>query len=464
MRSIGLRNIKTAIAVLITLLFSLLLTQIDSNFSRSFYSPFFASIAAAYSVQKDANESFKLAKIRSIGSVVGGLFGLVLVFSYESLLMDIVLNQYGINMHLFILYSLTGIFVIPLILILNKLKFNDYIFIALLTYLSVTISIRNNLDVFTFATNRISSTIIGVLIALCVNHFKIHLFKHKEILFVSGLDGCLLNNNNQLSSYATYTLNKLIKDGMDFTVSTTRTPASLTNIFKGVSIKEDMMIMNGAVRYQILDHTYKHMHFIDKDVQIGIDAYFAKIKRNIFTFTIVDQVLSIYHTVFENEAEELYYHHRKNNYFKNHVKGRLHEHDHAVYYLLIDRYDKVNQYLNDLNKKYQGKINGQIEVYPWIDGFYYLRIYASQISNYEALKAFIKEKDKSMIITFGSKIHDLEMIKLSDFSIALKSADKEIKDHAGYVIDSEDPDSIVKLMNKIYYSKNPQKIIDRLNK
>ena len=56
MRSIGLRNIKTAIAVLITLMFSLLLTQIDSNFSRSFYSPFFASIAAAYSVQKDSNE------------------------------------------------------------------------------------------------------------------------------------------------------------------------------------------------------------------------------------------------------------------------------------------------------------------------------------------------------------------------------------------------------------------------
>ena len=464
MRSIGLRNIKTALAVLITLMFSLLLTQIDSNFSRSFYSPFFASIAAAYSVQKDSNESFKLAKIRSIGSIVGGLFGLVLVFSYESLLMDIIISKYDNDMHLFMLYSLTGIFVIPLILMLNKLKFNDYIFIALLTYLSVTISIRNNLDVFTFATNRISSTIIGVMIALGVNHFRIHLFKHKEILFVSGLDGCLLNKDNKLSSFTNYTLNKLIKDGMDFTVSTTRTPASLSNIFKGVSIKEDMMIMNGAVRYQILDHTYKHIHFIDKDVQIGIDSYFKKINRNIFTFTIVDQVLSIYHTIFENEAEELYYHHRKNNYFKNHVKGRLHEHDHAVYYLLIDRYDKVNQYLSDLNNKFEGKINGQIEVYPWIEGFYYLRIYASQISKYEALKDFIKEKDKSIIITFGSKIHDLEMIKLSDFSIALKTSDQEVIKHVSHVIDSDDPDSVVKLMHKIYYSKNPQKYIDELNK
>ena len=464
MRSIGLRNIKTAIAVLITLFISLLLTEIDSDFSRSFYSPFFASIAAAYSVQKDSSESFKLAKIRSIGSIVGGLFGLALVFTYESLFMSIIIDSYGLNVHLLILYSLTGIFVVPLILMLNKLKFNDYIFIALLTYLSVTISIRNNLDVFMFATNRISSTLIGVLIALCVNQFRLHFFKHKEILLVAGLDGCLLNDNHLLSSYTTYTLNKLIKDGLDFTVSTTRTPASLSHIFKHVDVKEDMMIMNGAVRYHMKDQTYTHIHFLDKHVQLGIDSYFSKINRNVFTFTIVDQVMTIYHTIFENEAEELYYHHRKHGYFRNHVKSRLHEHDHAVYYLLIDTKDKINQYVNDLNSMFKDHINCQIETYPWIEGYVYLRIYASKTSKLEVLKMFIDEKNKEMVITLGSKSYDLELMRLSDFSIALKSADEEVLKQADYIIDSDHPDDVVKLIHKIYYSKQPIRVIERLKK
>lgn len=76
------------------------------------------------------------------------------------------------------------------------------------------------------------------------------------------------------------------------------------------------MIMNGAVRYNMKDHIYKNIYYIDKDVQKEIDAYFTNLNRNIFTFTIVDQVLSIYHMIFENEAEELYYHHRRNDYFK----------------------------------------------------------------------------------------------------------------------------------------------------
>ncbi len=83
-----------------------------------------------------------------------------------------------------------------------------------------------------------------------------------------------------------------------------------------------------------------------------------------------------------------------------------------------------------------------------MDGYYYLRIYASKVSKFDALKGFIKDKNKAFVITFGSKIHDLEMIKLADFSVALKHADENIIGHVDYVMDSVNPDDIVKLMHK----------------
>ena len=155
---------------------------------------------------------------------------------------------------------------------------------------------------------------------------------------------------------------------------------------------------------------------------------------------------------------------RKHDYFRNHVKGRLHEHDHAVYYLLTDTKDKINQYVIDLNLMLKDHINCQIETYSWIDGYVYLRIYASKKSKLEAIKMFIDEKNKEMVITVGSKLFDLELMRLDDFSMALKSADEEILKQVDYIIDSDHPDDVVKLMHKIYHTRDPKKFIERLKK
>ena len=46
-------------------------------------------------------------------------------------------------------------------------------------------------------------------------------------LFVTDLDGTLLNSNKEVSIKSTEILNKLIDNGVNFTVATARTPAQL---------------------------------------------------------------------------------------------------------------------------------------------------------------------------------------------------------------------------------------------
>ena len=70
MRKIGLRNIKTAISVFITLMIYLVLVMIFNEEAYTWYSPFFASIAAAYSMQSFTSKSFLQARIRALGSLV----------------------------------------------------------------------------------------------------------------------------------------------------------------------------------------------------------------------------------------------------------------------------------------------------------------------------------------------------------------------------------------------------------
>lgn len=459
---VGLRNIKTAIAVLITLLLNILLHLISPEFADEFYSPFFASIAATYAMQREFSKSFALAKIRALGSIIGGIFGMILILLYEAFLSNIITSAYGPIINMLILYSLTALFIVILISILVRFKINDLVFVAALTYLSVTISIRNNLPVIPFAINRIASTIIGVMITLAINNFSLFRFRNKNILFVSGLDQCLLTKEKQFTPYTTYSLSTLLSDGLNFTISTTRTPASLAKLLSGIPLKNELMIMNGAVFYDIKSEKFLDVKYIDKTAQIGINNYYNELNRNIFTYTIIDQALSIYHTEFENEAEEKFYLDRKNDYFRNHIKGKLSLSDDVVFYILLDKKTIVETYAADLNRLYQNYISCQIYPYSLIEGYYFLKIYTSKTSKEIALDTFLSKHQESLVIAFGSKDFDIEIMKKSDYSICLSSADEAVKQVADIVLPSDNPDDLVKLMKKIYYSSKPKKHLAKL--
>ena len=150
---IGMRIIKTAIAVFIVLLIHVILLLIDQkyNFDRSdwkapsnMYTPFFAGIAAVYALHKNTKASLNQARIRSLGSVIGGYFGMILILISEYVLIN-KLNMKETNFPLFelITFAWVSVGIIPLILITVKVRQKDAVFISCLTYLSVTISIRN---------------------------------------------------------------------------------------------------------------------------------------------------------------------------------------------------------------------------------------------------------------------------------------------------------------------------------
>ena len=95
---IGMRIIKTMIAVFISILIYVLLMllnkvlglkETDVNAPTTLYTPFFAAIAAAYALHKDKKSSLNQAKIRSVGSILGGYYGMIIVLVSEFFLMSV---------------------------------------------------------------------------------------------------------------------------------------------------------------------------------------------------------------------------------------------------------------------------------------------------------------------------------------------------------------------------------------
>lgn len=470
---VGKRIIKTMIAVFLSISIYIILLLID--IARGFelpisvdettalcnmYTPFFAGIAAAYALHRDKKSSYNQAKIRSFGSIIGGYFGMIIVIIFEYIFK----KQLHLNESSFVLYKLIEFFVvsvgiIPLILIAVGVKQQSAVFISCLTYLSVTISIRNGgMAIWLFATNRVLSTLIGIGISLLVNNIGLLKNKNKDVLFVSSLDNNFLSKGN-INPYIKYKLNNLYYKNMPLTFVTTRTPSSLKYIFEDVEVTYPMVVMNGSAIYHLNKNEYYNVNKLDDETEKYIEDCLNKNNINAFRYIVDDNMLHCFYKKITNPGEKKYYQDRRENKFDNFVKADLLDESDISLYIIIDKKEKINALCDDINSSLHARYVDLVTYkYDECDGdYWYLKINSID-SRKEKLVDVIKEKNAlNKLIVCGSGKTDIEVIKKADLSMCIKSAPEYIKELVDIVVN--EPSDVLKIYEKIYHSRNIEKCI-----
>ena len=70
-------------------------------------------------------------------------------------------------------------------------------------------------------------------------------------LYITDLDGTLLNQNASISPYSEEVIKKIIKQGIHFTIATGRSPIRIFSILQNIPLKLPVILMNGAAIYDI---------------------------------------------------------------------------------------------------------------------------------------------------------------------------------------------------------------------
>ena len=84
-----------------------------------------------------------------------------------------------------------------------------------------------------------------------------------RVLYVSDLDGTLLNKNQELDVDTCKQINQLIDKGINFTISTGRGD-STKNILKDVHFKYPIMILNGTLNYDFDNKKYRNSQQVNE--------------------------------------------------------------------------------------------------------------------------------------------------------------------------------------------------------
>lgn len=143
MKSIGMRNIKTALAVTLSIL-------ISESFKLD--SPFYAAIAAVISMQNSVAGSYRVGKNRMLGTVTGALIGL----TFSSISPN---NPF-----------LCGLGIVIIIYICNLLKWDKSISIACIVFIGIMINLTNKTPLY-YSIHRTLDTFIGIIVAVLINMF-----------------------------------------------------------------------------------------------------------------------------------------------------------------------------------------------------------------------------------------------------------------------------------------------------
>lgn len=258
-----------------------------------------------------------------------------------------------------------------------------------------------------------------------------------KTLFISDLDGTLLNENAEISDFTEQALNCLIEKGMLFSVATARTIATVVKMLKNVKINVPVILMNGVATYDIRNKTYVNIESISIP---GKEFLFDTVRNHIgsgFAYSIDNNELSTFYENTDSPNALEFIREREEKYGKKFTKVEsLNEciNKNIVYFSIDDRKEKLEKAYRVLCDCPELHVEFYRDIYN--TDHWYLEVCSAKASKKNALIKLKASFGFDRIISFGDNLNDLPMFEISDEAYAVANAKDEVKQKAHAVIDS----------------------------
>jgi len=269
-------------------------------------------------------------------------------------------------------------------------------------------------------------------------------------LYVTDLDGTLLNSNMALSDYGVEILNKLIDKGTNITYSTSRSFYTASMMLKKVQFSLPCITFNGA--YVICSSSGE----IIKKNLLDYEIY-----EDIFEMSNVMELSPYVFGKTSNKEEKLLYNVPCNNAQIKFIQERKNRHDKRLHEMKIDckleeiinlsylyPLDKILSLKEIIHNKYDSSISIKMIKDIYNEGYYYLETANKQANKGDMLVYISNLLGINLIdvTTFGDQSNDLEMFVIAGTKVAVGNASDELKKHADLIIDSNDNDGVIKYL------------------
>ena len=393
---IGFRIIKSAIAVFLCYI----VNYVRGESGIIFYS----QLSALWCIQSYISTTKQNAVQRTIGTFIGAGYGLLALLLFAFLRTEFELKGPYLYTVQAVVTSLSIVLVLYSTVLIKK-KRSSYF--SCVVFLSIVVIHFSDANPYLFALNRFIDTMLGIIIGVGVNVFHLPRKKRKDILFISGLDDTLLNSEHHLNDYCKVELNRMIDEGLHFTLSTMRPPASIMEPMADIQLKLPVIAMDGAVLYDTQEKRFLNIIHLEQNDSIFVKQVLEEHGILYFANVVIDDTLLIFYNQtcgnMLDEKQALLVKTLRQSPYRNYINRPLPEKERVIYFMLFYPEKRARE-IYELLEKCALIEKVKVLLYPSKDyqGYSYIKIFHKSASK-ENMIAFLKQKlGIEHTVTFGT--------------------------------------------------------------
>lgn len=267
-------------------------------------------------------------------------------------------------------------------------------------------------------------------------------------LFISDLDGTLLNTRSLVSAASAEIITSLSKAGALISIATARTPATVDLLLTDTFTTPPAIVMTGAAMWDRHTRRYCDVIAIPEATATHIIGCCTEGGLNPFIYNIGDDgVIDTHFYGIPSQAERHFIAGRSNLPLKRmHLMGDTPAelHGEPVLIFALGPTERIERVASQL------RLAGHCSVSSYPDIFdpatAYLEVFAFGVSKAAAVRKLKERLNADRLTVFGDNLNDLPMMAVADVAVAVANAMPQVREAADIVIGANDTDSVARYM------------------
>ena len=278
-----------------------------------------------------------------------------------------------------------------------------------------------------------------------------------KTLFVSDLDGTLLNKKAQLTETSKEIISGLINEGMLFTVATARSQSAIKYL-SSLDVRIPSIHLNGVLIYDHSKRSYIDCVSMDTATAQEIIRILKYFDRMSFVYKFdSDCGINVAFERLTNEVERNFFEVRKNEDYKSFQQVSditATDDEKVIYFTMVDEYERLRPIYEEVCRLPKAKATLYSDNYS---DMYFLEIFSADATKASGVLKLKEMLGAERVITFGDNLNDLEMLRASDYGIAVGDAVAEVRQKADLIIGESFNDGVAVYLREYFKKQSSPK-------
>lgn len=266
-------------------------------------------------------------------------------------------------------------------------------------------------------------------------------------LFVTDLDGTLLDAEARLSAESAALLRPLLDEGLLLTVATARTPATVVPLLRPLRLRAPAVLMTGAMLFDPVQNRCLSTTPMDPRAAQEVCDILERTGQEALAYCVRDGRLVVYYKRLSCDFERAFVARRSGSPYKMFVRTAsypeaLRAAAPLLFVLALPNADAARDWYSIFHPVSNIYCHYYEEEYG--SGGYLLELFPAGCTKASALARVMELTGAARMVSFGDNINDIPMFRMSDHSCAVANAVPEVRAAASCVIGANTADGVAR--------------------